>query len=352
MNTGGGNILFCMKKIIIPFLFALSVLCHAKSGQETPEWVLNYESVYPASKYIAQKGTGKKADEAKLNAIANISFYFNTNVNAKREVNFKSYETSDGKKTKVQTVQDVERKTYVDTDTSLKAMEFTEPWKNKKDKTWHCVAYIKRETLWNEYEPVLRVAKDNFAGFYDEAQKSSEPLEKIRLLAMAKEQGYDFLDKISYAQFLSESLTNANYSEDIALLSSLNSLIQKVKNQTQLFITVNNDSGNMIYSTVTQILTDNGFVVTKDRSNIAYKVDVRANLENFTDDDLIVFSPSVNIEFIGKNGAAWSYSKDCGKVKVYTKNAGVKKSIQSIKTELDSSFNEEFNSAVNGINKK
>lgn len=313
---------------------------------------MNYESVYPASKYIAQKGTGKKADEAKLNAIANISFYLNTNVNAKREINFKSYETFNGKKTKVQTVQDVERKTYVDTDSSLKALEFTEPWKNKKDKTWYCVAYIKREILWNEYEPVLRVAKDNFAGFYDEFQKSNEPLEKIRLLAMAKEHGYDFLDKISYAQFLSESLTNANYSEDITLLSSLNSLIQKVKNQTQLFITVNNDSGNMIYSTVSQILTDNGFVVTKNRVDCAYKVDVQANLENFKDDDLFVFSPSVNIEFIGNNGVAWSYSRNCSKVKVYTKNAGVKKSIQSIKTELDSSFNEEFNSAVNGINKK
>lgn len=336
------------KFILLSSIIFISAFCFAKP-QQVPEWVLNYQSVYPEKDYIAQKGTGKKAEEAKLDAIANISFYFNTKVNAKREVNFKSYEKTSGKNKSQETVQNVERKTSVDTDSTLSALQFTEAWKNKKDKTWHCVAYIKRETLWNEYEPELRVAKDNFAGFYDVAKNSEEPFEKIRLLAMAKENGYDFLDKISYAQFLSESLTDTNYRDDIALLSSLSSSIQELKNQSSLFISVDNDSGNTIYSTVSQVLSDNGFVVNKNRTSAMYLVDVKVGFENFFDDDLYVFSPSVQIEFRNKNdGVVFSYSKECPKVKVYTKAAGEKKCLQNIKTELDESFTKEFDSVING----
>lgn len=339
-----------MKKIFLIFLFSVCLFqSFAKKNQTVPDWVLNYETVFPNSKYIAQKGTGKSADEAQNNAAANISFYFNTNVNAVKETNFKSYENSNGKKTKQVIEQSVVRGTLVDSKTSLSAVEFTEPWKNKKDKVWHCVAFIERETLWNKYEPELRVAKDNFKSFYDNAEKSSEPFEKIRMIGLAYENGKDFLDKISYAQFLSEKLTDQNYKEDIFLLSQLNSIEQDLKNKTPFFVQVSNDLGNTIYSTISQILSEDGFSILKDKNRAVYVVNVDLGLDNQKSDELFIYYPSVTIDFTGRNGNIYVYSKECGNVKVYTQSAGVKKCIQNINEELKTNFKSDLDSALGGI---
>lgn len=338
------------KNIIFTLLLIFSLVSISAKKQEIPVWVLNYEEVYPESEYIAQKGTGKSADAAKSNAAANMSFYFQTNVNAKREVNYKSLETGNGEKTKIKTEQKVERNTTLDTSTSLAALEFTEPWLNKKDKTWHCVAFSERKTLWTNYEPEVRVAKDKFKNFYNKAMESNEPFEKIKLLGIAQSQGTDFLDKISYAQFLSEPLTDKAFRDDIAIFSSLASIQQSEKNNSPFFVLVRDDEGNSIYSQITKVLSDLGFTVVIDKNLAVYVADALPKFEFQSDSatGLLTYQPSVRISFSGKNGNIYVYSKNCGKLKVYSESTGKRKCIQKINQELESSFRNDFESALNG----
>lgn len=338
-----------MKKIFLISIFVfISFNLFAKKSQPVPDWVLNYQNVFPDSKFIAQKGNGKTADEAKSDAAANISFYFETNVNAKREVNFKSFESGTDENLKIKTEQNVVRETKIDTSTNLNAVEFTEPWKNKKDKSWHCVAFVEREVLWNQYEPELRVAKDNFKGYYEKAEKTQEPFEKIRMLGMAYNKGATFLEKLSYAQFLSETLTNQKYEQDILLLSQINSVQQKVKNEMPIFIEVKNDFGNMVYSVLSQLLEEDGFTIVKNRSDAVYIAEVILYFEQQTVNQILVFSPSVQISLKGENANVYTYSKECGTVKAYSDQVGMKKCVQKITDNLNANFKNDFNSAMNG----
>lgn len=342
-----------MKKAFFSaFALSLSLVVFAGGKQdEPPDWVLNYQSVYPDTTYIAQEGRGKSADEARSNAASNLSFYFETSVNARREVNFRSFESGDAGRTRQTTEQSVVRETEVATSTSLSAVEFTEPWRDRRARTWHCIAFIVRETVWTQYEPTLRVAKDNFKGFYERAMASAEPFEKIRLLGMARAQGEDFLNKVSYAQFLSERLTDQNYRSDIALLSDLNSIQQAEKNKTPVFVEVQNDAGGAVYATVTKILSNEGFIVTRDRGGAVYVARVGLNFERRGDPSgLFVYSPSVQIVLSGRSGNVYLYAKDCGQAKAYTEARGVERCVQLVNDELNASFKEDFASALRGEN--
>ena len=326
----------------------LSVPAFPKAKAAAPDWVTNYQSVYPESEYIAQKGTGKKSDISKDEALAALSFYFETTVNARRESNYKSLEQTEAGKYKRKDTQETIRETKARTSTDLKAVEFTEPYYDKKAKTWHCVAFIKREIVWNSYEPELRVSKDNFTSYYNKAVAEQEQFTKLQYLSKAIEQGWDFMDKISYAQFLSEKLTNQNYSDDLELFSSLASLLSKEKLNCSLYVVCQNDVGNQVYSAVTKVFRESGFTVTKNKNEGTYTVTVEVPFDYYKDDDILVYNSSVQISIKGKNGIVYSYSKDAPVVKVYSTTTGQKYVVEEICALLNETFNNEFNAAVSG----
>ena len=70
-----------MKKTLsLAFLFLIEISAFAAKKQQIPEWVLNLESVFPAEHFITKEGIGKTQDEARLNALSEISFFFDTKV--------------------------------------------------------------------------------------------------------------------------------------------------------------------------------------------------------------------------------------------------------------------------------
>ena len=340
-------------KGMICFLLFLSPFCiYAKDNKTVPEWVLNYQLVYPESEYIAQKGTGKKSDIAKNEAVANLSYFFESTVNARRESNYKSVEVTENQKYKNNIVQETIRETAVTSSTTLQAVEFTEPYYNKKDKTWHCVAYIKRENAWKKFEPELRVAKENCISFYQKAKDESEPFYAIQYLTIALNNGWDFLEKYSFAQFLSEPLTDLNYKDDMAIFTSLGSLIQSEKRQCPLYVLCSNDYGNQVYSCISEILRESGFSVTKEKTNSIYTVKGNVFFDSYNNDDLFVYNPSIEVSINTNTKSLYSYSYEAGTVKAYTKKVAEQKSIESICKILQNNFKDEFNATVSGDNER
>lgn len=333
------------------FLICLGTFyIYGKDKKTIPEWVLNYQLSYPESEYIAQKGIGKKSDIAKNEAVANLSYYFETTVNARRESNYKSIQTSENQKNKNTTVQETIRDTSVTSSVTLQSVEFTEPYYNKKDKNWHCVAYIKRKNAWTKFEPELRVSKDNFMNYYKKANAETEVFYVIQNLNSALNNGWDFLDKYTYAQFLSEELTSQNYKEDMSVFSSLSSLIQSKKELCPLFIECSNDYGNQLYSCLSEILRNNGFIITKNKSNCLYYINGNVSFDAFNDDELFVYNPSIMISINKNFKSLYTYSYESGTVKAYTKKVAEQKSIDSICKILQNNFSDEFNATVSGNN--
>lgn len=338
--------------LTIPLIFLASSCGTSGELAESvamPEWVLNYHKEFPDSKYIAQKATGKTADESRNEAAASLSFYFETTVNANRESNYRSFETTNEKgKYSARNEQETVRETKVTTNKILQAVESTEPWYNKKDKTWHCVAFVVRETVWKNFEPTVRVAKDDFLAYYNMAEKSGEPFEKIRYLGMARKKGEKFLDAISYAQFLSEPLTSEHFQGDILLLSELNSIQQEAKNAAPVFVSVSNDGSNKVYAAFAKGFTDSGFTVVKEKGESVYTADITVILDKIVQDELIILTPSVRLSLVGKNGSVYSYAKDGKRVKAYTDSLAERKALESICPVIDETFTEDFNAALSG----
>ena len=340
------TIIYYMKKNIFLMMQFLCFFAFAASSSKAPEWVLNCENVYPPENFFSAEGTGDSAEAAKSMALTNLSYYFKTKMSSVRDVNYKQYFKSAEGRSVVEKEGEITGSSKIDVDVELNSVEFTEPWRNKKEKKWHCLAFIERESLWNQYEPELRASRDSFAGFFSKASKVSEPFEKIRLLQMSRIQGLDFLEKLSYAEFLSSKRANEKYGQDIKPLAELPGMIQGIKNQNPVYIHVSQDSGNAVYSAVSQIVTELGFAVVKDRKNAGFDVEVDVSLENYMDSDIYVYSPAVQVNFSGSAGSLYVYSKDCEKVKVYTESRGVKKCIQLVSDALKNDFSQELKSAL------
>ena len=71
-----------MKKTVILFILcSFAAVCFAKPKSE-PEWFKNYRSVFPNSEYLAQKGSGTTAEDAKTDAASQLARYFQWTVAA------------------------------------------------------------------------------------------------------------------------------------------------------------------------------------------------------------------------------------------------------------------------------
>lgn len=71
-----------MKKVFRNLLLLICVnSIFAKSALE-PEWFRNYKKVYPNSEYLAQRGSGKTAEDAKTDAAGQLARYFQSTVSA------------------------------------------------------------------------------------------------------------------------------------------------------------------------------------------------------------------------------------------------------------------------------
>lgn len=335
-----------MKKIIFFMMPFLCFFVFPASSSKAPEWVLNCENVYPPENFFSAEGTGKSAEEAKNIALTNLSYFFKTSVTSARDVKFKTYlDSSEGHST-LKKEGEVSGSSKIDVSADLNSVEFTQPWRNRKTKEWHCLAFIERESLWKQYEPELCASRNSFMDFFFKAEKAGEPFEKLRLLQIARKQGVDFLEKLSYAEFLSSKLTDEKYSQDIKPFAALPGMIQSIKNQNPVYVHVSQDSGNAVYSAVSQVMSELGFAVVKDRKNAGFDVEVDVSLENYMDADIYVYSPAVQVEFLGKGGSVYVYSKDCETVKVFTESRGIKRCIQSVTNVLKTDFSQNLKSVL------
>lgn len=70
-----------LTNLIKAFKFSNSAIVSAVPSK-IPEWVQNYRTVYPNKEYLAQRGSGDSAEKAKNDAVAALSRYFQTSVNA------------------------------------------------------------------------------------------------------------------------------------------------------------------------------------------------------------------------------------------------------------------------------
>ncbi len=279
--------------------FAIS--CASSAVQENrPAWAQeSWREAFPDSVYLAERGTADNAALSKTEALAALSRYISTSVNANLTTSIRSMDSNGVMDETISIQNDVS----VSSQVNLFGVEFTEPYFSRKEKKWYCVAYIDRERAWEQYVPQIEVAKKIFDGFYREAENGEEPLFICSFYKKAWEKGKDFLTKLEYGRLINPA-REKSYSADRMRLALIPSQIEAEMKNISVSIHIEGDYGGIVETAIANAFKKAGFTVSR-RGN--YTADVSV-LPNAMGNDPIAVFPSVDVKLVGRTGrAVYSY---------------------------------------------
>lgn len=326
------------RRVFLKMCVFLGALSFISAKPTEPDWFKDYRSVYPDSKYIAQLGRAETEQTAKTDAVAQIARYFKTSVNASLKTSVQSVTDGENVSESTSVVNDVDVMSQVD----LFAVEFTAPYYFKKEKKWHCVAYIDREKAWEQYKPTVENAKIEFFAIYKKALAEPDPLEKCAMYGKAWKSGKKFLEKLEYARILDSNKESA-YSEDRKTVSEIPALVAAEMEKCTVYLLVSGDWGNIIATSLSQTLSKNGFKIEKNSKAANYIA--RATVEcNASGNDPISIIPSLDLKIEGKSkksSFAFQFKSE-NKAIAYTLENAQKKSYPIFAGEIEKALSAEL----------
>lgn len=308
------------KSIISTIVFCITFSLLSAKAPVEPDWVQNYRTLYPDSEYLVQRGSGKKAEEAKTDALAQLAYYMQTSVDANLTTRFEA--SVDDKKASEKT--NIVNEINVSSNLPLFGVEYTDPYQNKKEKKWYCLAYINREYAWSIYEAEVSKEKNVFLSIYNRAIQENEPVKKIKLLGDALVAGDAFSKKLLLANILSKALTQSAFGKEEELLSSIPGQVKQIQLSNPVYIIVNDDNAGVIEASVRKAFSNLGFLTTIEVKNAGYTAKADVNYNKAAGTNMVVLNPFMTLSLIGKSGSIYAFNAESERV-VAPNDAAAKK---------------------------
>ena len=277
---------------------------------EKPAWVDSWRTIYPDETYIAQlgKSVGKKAaDDAKANAANAIAQYIQTNVQSELTSSMKTYTGQDEKGRLVTSQEKANSQTInLSVDVTLTSLEFTEPWYNKKEKTWYCVAYVSREKAYGAYKPTVQDSRNKFIALYEKAENEDEPLFKCNYYKTAYNSCGDFISAYNFALLLNPSAVKEDFEQDRKKYNEIPAVVKAIILSCTMGVNVTNDNGNSIQGVVSSVFSELGFVVQENDALYSIEAMMSDNdsIYKYKSKETHTLYPSINLVIKNKSGKA------------------------------------------------
>lgn len=357
MKNGGGisptadmTALSCRKPSLYILLFLVSFFLSVPLGaQDVPEWVVHYRRVYPDSQYIAQRGGGESAEDARNDALSALARYVNlrveSSVKTARSTEIQSLNSGDASVAVSYEKSETSQETTVTSDIELPGVEMTEPYYYEAAGSWYCVAYLNRARAYLHLQPEIEDAQSVFMSFIGRAKKEKDAALRRSLYKKAWDAGGDFLSKLAFARLLSDS-ADEDFAEGRETLFGIPALMNGEAEKLAVAIFVDGDSRNIISGAVGEAFSAAGFLVTSDGGE-NYEAHVSVSANPVGERPLAVF-PSVTVELRAADGKhvfsyqdkisqeTISYTLEKAKQKSYPLLAGI------IKENLSAALSEKF----------
>ena len=159
----------------LTFIFLVNAFAASKNSAQAkvPAWFTNKEVAYPDSFYITALGEGESEASAKVNALSQISLYFNTSTEVSNEL-LRLYNESDGTKYSFSEQTQILQTAHISSETEFFCLEFTKPFVEKKQV--YVLAYIEREKAFSVYREEIRQNSLAISGLHKIAQGEQNPL--------------------------------------------------------------------------------------------------------------------------------------------------------------------------------
>ena len=287
-----------MKKILILWLSFVSAVCFAKPKSE-PDWFKNYRTAFPNSEYLAQRGSGVTAEEAKTDAAAQLARYFQSTVSANLSTIMSSITTGSSVQEETRVIDEVN----VTSEVEFIGLEFTESYYYKPEKKWYAVAFMVREDAWVQYRPKIEAEKTKFNSFLKKAESEEDSFTKLSLYKSAWKVSGDLMEKLEYGRIINPK-EEEKYSADRTEVAELLSKIEKEQKNLTIVVNLKGDYGNIVETSIKTALEKGGFIVGENGN---YTADVVVS-SNPNGENPVTIMPAVTVSIKSSEGnAVFSY---------------------------------------------
>jgi hypothetical protein len=243
------------------------------SQSQAPGWLIDKESKYPSSLYIAAMGEGKTRAEAETAAVTVVSMFFGTKTDIRKEAIRKFNETL------TNNTSDFSKKTYISENSVVRSEEeflgirFEQPWLDSKRQIWAVLAYIDRREAAGIYESKIKTNMSAINTLIEDAGKEKEALFACGLLY--KGLGIaDITEELIKTASVVDSGSIQKYAPDLQQIQKLRSDYRAMRSSLTFSIMVNGpDTSGRIERKLQELLEDNSYIVTLQ--NPQYIVSVR-----------------------------------------------------------------------------
>ncbi len=320
------------KNLIVIILTFVSAVCFAKPKFVEPDWFKNFRTVFPNAQYLAQRGSGTTAEDAKTDAVSQLARYFQSTVSANLSTTMSSITTGSSIQEETRVIDEVNVKSEVE----FIGLEFTESYFYEAEKKWYAVAYMIREDAWIQYKPKIEAEKTKFYAFLKKAESEDDLFTKISLYKNAWKVSSDFMEKLEYGRIINPK-EEEKYSADRTEISELPAKIEAEQKKLTVRVNLKGDYANIVETAIKSSLGKCGFVVG---ANGNYTADVVVSSNPVGENPLAIY-PAVIVTVKNSRGKAiYSYeTKLTDKTIAYTLENAQKKAFPKLAEKITQEIN-------------
>lgn len=317
-----------MKKAI--YLITLNILYSALCFATAPAWKLNLEKQFPAEKYVRAIGEGAIESAAKKSALAELSAYFSQTIIAESESYQKLRQAGAGNVTN----SDLWENVIIHSDTELFCVRYTDVWTEPKSKKIYVCAFIARKEAWDLITQKVKGLEYKCNQLSKLADKEMDPFKKLLLLTKVKllYSEYSGLYEKVVALFPKRG---EQFEAFIRKMDGYMNELMLLKASTAIQVKVSGDKGNSIYSKITELLMQKGFLISSDGR---YQLSATVNWNEAKLNEIYSAYPNIKILITGNERTFASFNGECEKVAAYNQESMQKSAIFRLEELLEENF--------------
>jgi hypothetical protein len=304
-----------LRKTVLFILLAAFFLDPLAAQNSAPSWYLDKEQEYPGRLYISAVGEGKTRAEAESAAVSQVSLFFNTSTEIRKEA-IKEYNEAVTNNT-----TDFSKKTYISenavisSDTEFLGVRFANPWQDQRRGVWAALAYINRQEAARMYDSKIAANMASINALAADAARETEALYAASLLNRALPV-CDLTEEYIKTAVVVDSAAGKKHEADTAKIQAVRSNFRAKKDSLSFTVTV--DRGDSVSANADRIerklgalLENSGFVVAPARA--MYALNARLSAEEETNNAGNFVTPGITIRIERDGKTLFSYSKNYGR---------------------------------------
>lgn len=317
-----------MRKTI--YFITLNILYSALCFAAAPAWKLNLEKQFPSEKYVRAIGEGTTEAAAKKFALAELSAYFSQTIIAESESYKKLRQVGAGNVTN----SDLRESVIIHSDTELFCVRYTTAWTDPKSKKVFVCAFIERKEAWDLITQKMKGLKDKCNQLSKLADNEKEHFQKLLLLTKVRPlySEYSGLYEKAVALFPKHG---EQFEAFIRKMDGYMNELMLLKASTAIQVKVFGDKRNSIYSKISELLMQKGFLISSDGR---YQLSATVNWNEAKLNEIYSAYPNIKILITGNGRTFASFNGECEKVAAYNQESMQRSAIFRLEELLEGSF--------------